>query len=69
VPAWEYLGHAEVRTVSSGGRIRFRGRQWFLSGVLAGERVALEPLDDGLWALRFRAFDLARLDERSGELR
>lgn len=68
-PVIDYPLHLEVRRVSSSGAIKFLNRRWFVGEALAGERVALEPVDEGLWSLHFGAFELARLDEREGTLR
>lgn len=65
----EYPAHYEVRTVSGRGRVKFRGRQWFLSTVLMRERVGFAPVDDGVWSLQFGTFELGRLDERTGTIR
>lgn len=62
----QYAGHCQVRLVSSIGTIRFNTRQIFLSGVLAGERIALEEIDDGIWNVLLFDRLLGRLDERSG---
>jgi len=40
----------------------------FLSEALGGERVGLEEYDDGLWAVYFGGFRLARFDERERKL-
>jgi len=36
----------------------------FLSGALAGEDVAFEEVDDGLWTVYFATLALGRYDER-----
>ena len=64
LPPLEYPGHLEVRRVSSSGCIGWRNAQPFLSETLAGEWVALEEVDDGLWTLYFATIALARFDER-----
>ena len=64
LPQPEYPGHYEVRAVSRGGEIKWRGRFLFLSAALSGERVGLEEYEDGLWAVYFGALRLGRFDER-----
>ena len=64
LPPLEYPGHLEVRRVSHGGCISWRGEQPFLSETLAGEWVALEEVDDGVWTLYFATVALARFDDR-----
>lgn len=48
LPAPEYPGHCETRHVRHTGGFRFRGREIFLSEVLAGEWIALEEVDEGV---------------------
>jgi len=64
----EYDAHLEVRRVSEGGFIKFRNAKVFLGEPLAGERIALDAVDDGIWSIVFAKFEIARLDERTGEL-
>ena len=59
----------EVRRVLCGGEIKWGGRPLFLTHVLAGEDVALEPVDDGVWLVRFAALPLALFHERGWILR
>jgi len=68
VPAIVYPGHMEVRRVSSIGSVSWRGRALFLTEVLAGEDVAFEEVDDGIWMLLFASVRLARFDERTRAL-
>ena len=58
-----------MRRVLGGGEIKWGGRPLFLTHVLAGEDVALEPVDDGVWLLRFAALPLALFHEREWVLR
>ena len=64
VPDLEYPGHCEIRRVSAMGQVSFRGAPVFLSEALAGEHVAFEEVDDGMWTLRFATIALARYDDR-----
>lgn len=64
LPAPEYAGHCEVRLVSSQGTFRFKDRQIFLSAVLAGERIALEEVDDGIWNILFFNTLIGKLDQQ-----
>jgi hypothetical protein len=68
LPALDYPGHLEVRRVSSGGVVSWRGGPVFLSEVLNGEDVAFEEVADGIWMLYFAAVRLARFDERTRTL-
>ncbi len=63
----EYPGHTEVRLVSSNGCVSWNGGPQFVGAALAGEYVAFEEIDDGLWTLYFATVALARYDERHGQ--
>ena len=60
----EYPGHAEIRRVDTIGNISWRGRPLFVSVPLAGEAIALEEVEDGIWTVTFATVVLGRLDER-----
>lgn len=64
LPPLEYPGHCEIRRVSTIGQVSWRGAPLYLSEALAGEHVAFEEIDDGLWTLRFATVALARYDEQ-----
>jgi putative transposase len=68
LPKPEYAGHCQVRLVSAVGAIRFKKIPIFISSVLAGEYVALEEIDDGIWNVLFFDRQLARYDQRSGRM-
>lgn len=68
LPEPAYAGHCEVRRLTHRGEIAFRGRYVFVSETLAHEHVALEEIEDGIWAIWFYNHELARLDERSFRL-
>jgi putative transposase len=63
LPSIEYPGHTEVRLVASNGDIAWGGQRLFISAALAGEYIAFEEIDDGLWTLRFADLVLGRYDE------
>jgi putative transposase len=64
LPPLEYPGHAEVRFVSSNGCVSWINDPLFLTTALAGEYVAFEEVDDGIWTIRFADIVLGRLDAR-----
>ena len=68
IEAWAYPADHQLRKVVGDGYIRWRERTIYLSGALRGETVALAQRDDGHWAVRFRGFDLAVVDDESSEL-
>lgn len=61
----DYAGHFETRPVRPTGEIRWKGGFVFLSQTLAGERVGMTELADGVWALYFHHIELGRYDERT----
>jgi putative transposase len=63
IPPLEYPAHAEVRLVSSNGCLSWSSEPLFLATALAGEYVAFEEVDDGLWTVRFANVVLGRFDE------
>jgi putative transposase len=63
LPPLEYPGHAEIRRVDQNGYVSWR-RPLFVSVALAGEAVAFEEVDDGIWTVTFATVVLGRLDER-----
>jgi putative transposase len=67
-PTIEYPSHFEVRLVSTQGYFKFANRRVFIGESLAGERIGLEAVDEGIWSIQFASFELVRLDERTGEL-
>jgi transposase InsO family protein len=68
VPPLEYPGHMEVRLVSSNGCLSWKSEALFVATPLAGQSVAFEEVDDGVWTLYFSTTPLARFDERTRRL-
>jgi transposase InsO family protein len=68
LPELSYPAHYDVRRVSSSGKLKLHGEAYFLSWSLGGENVALEPIDDGLWAIHFGRLRLGSLDERTSTI-
>lgn len=68
LPAPDYEGHWEIRRVAKSGVFRFKMAQVFISQTLAGEEIALEEVDDGVWNIYFYSELLARYDERTSKL-
>jgi putative transposase len=64
LPPLDYPGHAEVRVVSSNGCVSWVNDPLFLTTALAGEYVAFEEVDEGIWTIRFADVVLGRLDAR-----
>jgi transposase InsO family protein len=68
-PELTYPGHFRILKVCANGCLCWRSRFVFVSAVLAGEPLGLEPIDDGIWSVHFGPVLLARFDEREGYLR
>lgn len=65
LPEPEYEGFWEPRSVRPTGTFKFKGREIFLSEVLAGKPIALDEVADGVWSIYFYLKLLGRLDERT----
>jgi transposase InsO family protein len=68
LPAPEYEDHWEVRKIAPVGTVRVGRFRPSISRALAGEQVALEPIGDGRWNVRFHAHVVATFDGRAGTL-
>lgn len=62
----EYADEWEVRCVRECGRMRWCNAGVFVSKVLGGERIGLEPVGDGYWRLWYFNYALGIFDERKG---
>ena len=62
VPEPEYDTGMMVRHVYPHGQFFWKGHDVFLSKVLAGERIGLEPIDDRYWCVCFGLFPIAWFD-------
>jgi putative transposase len=67
-PVLVYPGHYKVLKVCGNNCLRWRDRFIFVSRVLIGESLGLEPIDDGIWSVHFGPVLLARFDERNNHL-
>jgi len=65
LPQPEYPSHFETRLVYPNGVFSFFSMtQWYASVCLAGERVGLEPCDDGRWRVHYGFVPIGLLDLR-----
>ncbi len=62
LPQPEYDSGVLVRQVYPHGQFFWKGQYVFLSKVLAGERIGLEPIDDRYWCICFGDFPIAWFD-------
>ena len=65
LPQVEYPAHFETRWAYPNGVISFGTTQWYVSACLSGERVGLEPCDDGRWRVHYGCVPIGVLDIRS----
>lgn len=69
LPVPEYPRHFETRVAYPNGVISFCSTQWYVSNCLAGERVGLEPCDDGRWRVHFGWVPIGFMDLKSADVR
>jgi transposase InsO family protein len=60
----EYPSGMEVRRVQRHGQFYWNRGESFISEVLAGERIGLEPVDERYWCVYFADFPIACFDSR-----
>jgi len=56
-----------VRNVRHSGEIKFMGRMFFITELLAGQPVGLKEISDGLWQLWFSFYALGSIDLRKNK--
>lgn len=69
LPELDYPAHFETRVAYPNGVITFGNTQWYVSDCLVGERIGLEPCDDGRWRVHYAwipigVMDLKKYEER-----
>ena len=64
----QYEAHWEKRKVMINGVLRWHSTDVFLSETFGGHTVALEPVDVGVWRVRFYEFTVGTFDERSRKI-
>lgn len=64
LPEVEYGDNTVVRHVRRNGEIKWRGKRMYLTEVLAGEKIGLEPIAEGYWLMYFCRMPLGVLDGR-----
>lgn len=68
MPKPEYPGWFETRKVSIRGQINWHHTPIQFSEAFAGQTIAFEPIDDGLWNVYFFRITVGRFDERTMEI-
>ena len=64
----EYDHDHLVRKVHHSGEIKFMGRMFLITNLLAGQPVGLKEIDDGLWQLQFSFYALGSIDLRKNKV-
>ena len=59
----------QTRSVRGGGQMKWGGQDVAVTHALQGERIGLEPIDDGLWRVHFAHLALGLFDERKLKVR
>ncbi len=64
----EYDYGCQVRQVRQNGEIKFKGRMFYLTAMLAKQPVSLEEVADGYWQLNYSFYKLGTLDLRKNRV-
>lgn len=69
IETYEYPGHYLLRRVSGSGTILISNNQFFVSNTLRGDHCGAEEVDDGIYDLYFRFYQLRRYHLRNNKIR
>ena len=69
LPAVNYPGHFEVRSVKNTGCIKWKNQLVFISEALHLEHVGIDEVDDGLWSVYFGPVELGRFGPGSRSIK
>lgn len=61
----EYADGAIIRKVQKRGEFNWEGHRIFFGEAFAGEQIAFEPEEDGVWVIKFGPVRLGSFDERN----
>ena len=62
LPEIDYPLHDRDALVTACGRICMMRKKINISTVMAGQRLGLKEVDDGIWVVTFMAYDLGYID-------
>jgi putative transposase len=68
LPEVTYPRGWEQRQVRAAGQMKWQGQEVYVTTALAGERIGLEPLEDGRWMVYFASHALGIFEERKKEI-
>jgi hypothetical protein len=66
LPELTYPFHDRDVLVTACGRICMHRKKINISGVLAGQRLGIKEVDDGIWLVTFIDYDLGYIDLSNG---
>jgi transposase InsO family protein len=64
-----YPAGFEQRRVLPSGCISWRGRKWYVAGILAGETIGLYAIDNGVWRIHAGMLAIGLLDVRTSRIK
>jgi len=64
----DYGYNYTVRRVRHSGEIKFKGRMFLVTRLLAGQPVGLKEISDGIWQLQFSFYTLGSIDLRKNKI-
>ncbi len=62
LPELDHPFHDQTVTVTTCGRICYKRKKINISTVLAGQKLGLKEVDDGIWLVSFMHYDLGYID-------
>lgn len=65
LPKLEYPGHFKIALAHHNGIIQHQGHRVYVSGVLQGEHLGVEEIDDGIWVVYFGFMKLGSFDMKA----
>lgn len=68
IEPYDYGESVQLRRVKGSGEIKWQGKTYYLSQVLAHEPVAFVPYADGVWHIFYRFHFLGQFDEREEKI-
>ncbi|PID64582.1 MAG: integrase [Gammaproteobacteria bacterium] len=68
IESYDYNEAASLRKVKRSGEIKWQGRRFYVSQVLAGEHIALIPYADGVWEMYYRFHLLGQMLDRERKI-
>ena len=66
---YDYDEDVDIRQVRRSGEIKWQGDNYYLSQVLAKEKIAFKPYADGIWHIYYRFHFLGTFDAREKKIK